>query len=89
LTLRGCVLQMIIFRAYKVQDFQVLNAPDWATQERYSIEAVPPAIPLFTNFKPYDPKINPPDEIVYPLAALSRRSAYRMSFPIFRKTAPR
>ena len=60
--LRGCTLQLLIFNAYKVQPFQVLNAPAWVQEIRYSIDAVPPPIPKLANYNPSNPKVIPPDE---------------------------
>lgn len=61
MTLRGCTLQFLIWNAYKVQSFQVLNAPAWANETRYNIEAVPPRISILDNYKPSNPKFIPPD----------------------------
>jgi uncharacterized protein (TIGR03435 family) len=60
--IRGCTLRDLIWHAYKVQAFQVLNAPAWALQTFYSIEAVPPRIPTLASYHPTDPKSAPPDE---------------------------
>lgn len=60
--LRGCTLQLLIFNAYKAQPFQILNAPGWAQETRYSIDAVPPSIPKLANYNPSNPKLIPPDE---------------------------
>lgn len=68
--LRGCTLQLLIFNAYKVQPFQILNAPAWVQETRYSIDAVPPPIPKLANYNPSNPKLIPPDEELIMLEAL-------------------
>jgi len=68
--LRGCTLQLLIFNAYKVQPFQILNMPAWVQEIRYSIDAVPPPIPKLANYNPSNPKLTPPDEELTMLQAL-------------------
>ncbi|HEY2383531.1 MAG TPA: TIGR03435 family protein [Terriglobia bacterium] len=68
--LRGCTLQLLIFEAYKVQPFQILNAPAWVQETRYSIDAVPPPIPKLADYHPSNPKLIPPDEELTMLQAL-------------------
>ena len=35
-------VQMLMYYAFKVQNYQISGGPDWVTKERYNVEALPP-----------------------------------------------
>src|SRR5262249_29946734 len=38
-TMNNATLKMVMAVAYSVRDFQIIGAPDWATSDRWNIEA--------------------------------------------------
>jgi hypothetical protein len=60
MTLRGCTLQFLIWNAYKVQPFEVLNGPAWTNEIRYNIEAVRPGFLYWRTTNPGIPNSSHP-----------------------------
>jgi uncharacterized protein (TIGR03435 family) len=55
-------LFFLILDAFDVEGFQVAGAPRWATEDRYDIEAMPPASSQSSKANPPYPKALPNDE---------------------------
>jgi uncharacterized protein (TIGR03435 family) len=49
---RGCTLQFLIEEAFNVQSFQVSGGPGWKNEERYDIDAKPPASSQSSRYMP-------------------------------------
>ena len=54
--LRGCTLYYLIQTAYGIQPFQVAGGPAWMHEDRFDIEAKPPASSSASRSKPPYPK---------------------------------
>jgi uncharacterized protein (TIGR03435 family) len=50
--LRGCTVQYIIEQAFDIQPFELTGAPAWVQNERYDIDAKPPASSQSGQLKP-------------------------------------
>uniref|UniRef100_Q029G9 Peptidase M56, BlaR1 n=1 Tax=Solibacter usitatus (strain Ellin6076) TaxID=234267 RepID=Q029G9_SOLUE len=59
---RGCTLQYLIEQAFSIQPFQVSGGPGWMQQERYDIDAEPPASSKSSKSMPPYPKAPPNEE---------------------------
>jgi uncharacterized protein (TIGR03435 family) len=62
ITATNYTLQMLIEEAYSVQTFQVSRGQRWIGEDRYSIEAKPPASSPASKLTPPYPKWPPNDE---------------------------
>jgi len=49
---RGCTLLYLIQQAYNLQAFQVSGGPGWKDDERYDIDAKPPASSQSSHYMP-------------------------------------
>jgi len=63
-------LHNLIHEAYRVQDFQIVGGPKWAGEDRYSIDAKPPAGSAVSKISPANPKLPPPEEELLMLQTL-------------------
>jgi len=61
-TFRGCTLQYLIEQAFDIQRFQVSGGPGWMQDERYDIDAKPPASSKSSQWMPPYPKAPPNEE---------------------------
>ena len=59
---RGCTLQYLIEQAFNFQAFQVSGGPAWMQDERYDIDAKPPASSKSSKSIPPYPKAPPNEE---------------------------
>jgi len=57
-----CTLLMLVLDAFGVQYFQVSGGPRWMNEDRFDIEAKPPASSESTKANPYSPKAPPNEE---------------------------
>jgi uncharacterized protein (TIGR03435 family) len=55
-------LFLLILDAFDIEGFQVAGAPGWATEDRYDIEAMPPASSQSSKANPPYPKAPPNEE---------------------------
>lgn len=62
ITATNYTLQMLLEEAYSMQPFQISGGPRWMGDDRYSIEAKPPASSKSSQLKPPYPKWPPNDE---------------------------
>jgi len=62
MTATNYTLDMLICTAFRLQDFQLLNSPKWAGENRYSLVAVPPAGSRSSRVNPSNPKLPPGEE---------------------------
>jgi uncharacterized protein (TIGR03435 family) len=60
--LRGCTLQQLIEVAFNSQPFQVSGGPGWMQDERYDVDAKPPASSKSSKLMPPYSKVPPNDE---------------------------
>ena len=63
-------LRMLIHEAYNVNDDQISGGANWTSEERYDIEAIPPATSDASKFSPAYPKIPPSPEMRLMLRSL-------------------
>jgi len=66
----NCTLKMLIEEAYNLQDYQILGGPYWAGEDRYDIEARPPATAEASHWTPESPKTPPSPELRQMLQSL-------------------
>jgi uncharacterized protein (TIGR03435 family) len=59
---RGCTLQYLIEQAFNLRPFQVSGGPGWMQNERYDIDAKPPASSKSSQSMPPYPKAPPNEE---------------------------
>jgi uncharacterized protein (TIGR03435 family) len=59
---RGCTLQYLIEQAFHIQPFQVSGGPEWMQNERYDIDAKPPASSKSSKSMPPYSKAPPIEE---------------------------
>jgi uncharacterized protein (TIGR03435 family) len=57
-----CTLEMLIEEAFGLQTFQLAGGPSWIHEDRYNIEAKPPASSRSSKLNPSTPKAPPNDE---------------------------
>ena len=57
-----CTLLMLVLDAFGVQYFQVSGGPRWMNEDRFDIEAKPPAFSESSKANPYSPKAPPNEE---------------------------
>jgi uncharacterized protein (TIGR03435 family) len=62
MTATNYTLDMLICTAFRLQDFQLLNSPKWAGENRYSLVAVPSAGSRSSGVNPSNPKLPPGEE---------------------------
>jgi uncharacterized protein (TIGR03435 family) len=70
LTVTNYTLRMLIHDAYGVQDYQISGGPKWAGEDRYDIEARPPADSKSAKVNPANIKLPPESEELQMLRAL-------------------
>jgi len=58
----NCPLDYLIQQAFDVQSFQVAGGPGWIHNDRFDIEAKPPASSLSSKTNPFNFKLPPNDE---------------------------
>jgi uncharacterized protein (TIGR03435 family) len=66
-------LKQLIQEAYSVQPFQISGGPRWIGDDRYDIEAKPPADSLSSKLTTPNPKLPPPHEELLMLQSLLDR----------------
>src|SRR5689334_1504286 len=49
LTASGVTLRLLMRQAYRVQDYQIIGGPAWASSDRYDVEAKAPEGPVTQN----------------------------------------
>ncbi|HEY1493468.1 MAG TPA: TIGR03435 family protein, partial [Candidatus Solibacter sp.] len=59
---RGCTLQYLIEQAFDIQTFQVSGGPGWMQDQRYDIDAKPPASSKSGKSMPGNAKTPPNEE---------------------------
>jgi len=57
-----CTLDILIRDAFDVEYFQVSGAPRWMNEDRFDVEAKPPASSESSKANPYSPKAPPNEE---------------------------
>jgi uncharacterized protein (TIGR03435 family) len=60
--LRGCTLQYLVEQAFGLQPFQVSGGPPWTQDERFDIDAKPPASSKSSKSMPANSKTPPNEE---------------------------
>ena len=70
ITCGGCNFQYLMMEAFDIQPFQISGFPDWARDERYDIEAKPPASSKSSRANPPYAKAPPNEEQRQMLVAL-------------------
>ncbi len=70
ITATNYTLSMLIYAAYGVEEFQILNGPKWVREDRYSIVAAPPSGSQSSKLNPVNPKLPPPEEELLMLKSL-------------------
>jgi len=63
-------LKMLIHEAYSIDDDQISGGPGWTSDERYDIEAIPPASSEASKFSPATRKTPPSPEMLLMLQSL-------------------
>lgn len=58
----GCTLDYLLQLAFSIKDFQISGAPHWIEEERYDIQAKPPATSASSKSDPSNPKLPPTTE---------------------------
>jgi uncharacterized protein (TIGR03435 family) len=67
---RGCTLEYLMQIAFDIQPFQILGGPGWMSEERFEMEARPPASSLSAKSNPLSAKSPPNAEQRQMLQAL-------------------
>jgi uncharacterized protein (TIGR03435 family) len=62
MTVTNYTLRMLVHEAWLIEDFLIEGGPKWATEDRYSIVATPPAGSKSSQVKPNNPKLPPIEE---------------------------
>jgi uncharacterized protein (TIGR03435 family) len=70
ITITLYTLKMLIHEAYGVQAFQISGGQQWTDEDRYDIEAKPPANSPSSKYSPANPKLPPPQEELLMLQSL-------------------
>lgn len=63
ITVTNYTLKMLIHEAYNIEDFRILGGPRWAGEDRYNIEAKPPASSESSKWAPASIKTPPSPEM--------------------------
>jgi uncharacterized protein (TIGR03435 family) len=72
ITAGGCKLEYLIMEAFDIEPFQISGGPPWVRQDRYDIEAKPPASSTSSQATPSSPKMPPNPEQRQMLQSLLR-----------------
>jgi uncharacterized protein (TIGR03435 family) len=70
ITITEYTLKQLIHEAYGVQPFQISGGPKWMDEDRYDIEAKPPASSSSSKLTTPNPKLPPPQEELLMLRSL-------------------
>jgi uncharacterized protein (TIGR03435 family) len=62
ITITNYPLYAMLLEAFHVQAFQIVGGPRWTHEDRYNVEAKPPASSAAAKFMPAYPKVPPTDE---------------------------